>query len=209
MATEHFANLLFDLGGVIMDIEKERCVAAFERLGLRNAASYFGDYTQQGVFAALESGAVTPAEFRAELRRGFDHPVTDAEIDAAFTAFLIGIPRHRLAELRELRRTHGVYLLSNTNPIMWNGFIASQFRQEGLEIADYFDGMVTSFEAKSMKPAAAIFDYAAQKLGIEPAQTLFLDDSEANCQAARALGWHAAVVPPGTEFATILASLHQ
>lgn len=203
-----YKNLLFDLGGVIMDIEKDRCVRAFERLGLRDAPSYFGDYTQSGVFADLESGLITPAQFRAALRPGFDRPVTDAQIDDAFTQFLIGIPRHRLEALLELRRTHRVYLLSNTNPIMWNGFIAKQFEQiDGLKREDYFDGMVTSFEAKCMKPAPEIFDYTARTLHIEPAETLFFDDSAANCDAARALGWNAAVVAPGSEFTTIIAGL--
>lgn len=85
---------------------------------------------------------------------------------------------HRLEALRRLRSRYGIYLLSNTNPVMWNTEIARQFRGEGREREDYFDGMVTSFEARVMKPEAAIFDYAAEKLGIVPAETLFLDDSQ-------------------------------
>ena len=192
-------NLLFDLGGVIMDICKDRCVRAYEALGLKNAASYFGDYVQSGIFADLESGKITPAQFRDELRKGFDHPVTDAQIDAAFEEFLTGIPRHRLEELRKLRGKYGVYMLSNTNPIMWNSKIKREFEQEGLEREDYFDGIVTSFEAKSMKPDRKIFDYARDKFGINPAETLFLDDSQANVDAAKALGWQAKLVEPGDE----------
>ena len=110
----------------------------------------------------------------------------------------------RLQALRELRRHYGVYMLSNTNPIMWNSFIAGQFRQEGLEINDYFDGIVTSFESKCMKPSAHIFDHAAETLKIKPSETLFLDDAEVNCRAAEALGWHAALVAPGHEFMEVL-----
>lgn len=197
-------NLMFDLGGVIMDIDRNRCVRAYEALGLKDAESYLGVYVQSGIFADLEGGKITPAQFRTELRKGFDRPVTDAEIDAAFTRFLIGIPRHRLEELRALRKDYGMYLLSNTNPIMWNGMIRTEFEQEGLEREDYFDGLVTSFEAKSMKPDARIFDYARDKFGIDPAETLFLDDSQTNVDAARALGWQAALVPPGTEFTDVV-----
>lgn len=200
-------NLLFDLGGVIMDIEKARCVRAFEELGLPDAPSYFGDYVQKGPFAAIESGAISAPEFRDIMRRAIGRPVTDAQIDAAFTRFLIGIPVQRLAALRGLRERYGIYLLSNTNPIMWDGYIAEQFCQEGLTRPDYFQGMVTSFEAKCMKPDAAIFDYTARNLHIRPEETLFLDDSAANCEAARALGWHAAEVVPGTEFTDTLRSL--
>lgn len=83
-------NLLFDLGGVIMDIDKNRCVKAFDELGLKNASSYFGEYSQQGPFMALERGDIDAAEFHRVLRGGFDVPVTDGEIDRAFCRFLIG-----------------------------------------------------------------------------------------------------------------------
>lgn len=104
----------------------------------------------------------------------------------------------RLVALRDLRRQGlGVYMLSNTNPIMWNSKIGEEFGREGLRREDYFDGMVTSFEARVMKPAPEIFNYAAEQLGIAPDKTLFLDDGEANVRAAEALGWHAALVRPG------------
>jgi putative hydrolase of the HAD superfamily len=198
-------NLLFDLGGVIMDIEKMNCVAAFERIGLKNALSYFGEYSQQGPFEALEAGRISADEFHTQMREVIDGVVSDADIDAAFNAFLTGIPAKRLADLRELRKSYKIYLLSNTNSIMWNSKIADEFKKEGFVREDYFDGMVTSFEAKSLKPNAQIFDYTAKSLGINPAETLFLDDSLANCEAARALGWNAAQVAVGTEFIDILA----
>ena len=75
------------------------------------------------------------------------------QIDDAFQAFITGIPAHRLAELRRLREAgYRIYLLSNTNPIMWNGVIAREFEKEGMRREDYFDGMVTSFEAGCVKP---------------------------------------------------------
>ncbi len=191
---------MFDLGGVIMDIERMRCVRAFEELGLKNADSLLGDYEQQGPFAALESGQIGAYEFRRRMRALIGREVSDSEIDAAFVRFLIGIPVYRLAQLRQLRERYGIYLLSNTNPIMWNSFIAESFRQEGKEREDYFDGMVTSFEAKVMKPSPEIFEYARRKFNILPEETMFLDDSKANCEAAVSLGWRALHVAPGTEF---------
>lgn len=200
-------TLLFDLGGVIMDIDRHRCIEAFEALGMPDIADFLGDYSQSGPFAGVEDGSVSPARFRDIIRRHIPHPVTDDEIDRAFCRFLIGIPRHRLEALRELAKHYRVCLLSNTNPIMWNSFIADQFTGEGLTREDYFDGMVTSFEAHALKPAPEIFNYTADKLGMEPSETLFLDDSEANCEAARRCGYHAAHVAPGTEFTDTLKAL--
>lgn len=197
-------NLLFDLGGVIMDIRKEDCVTAFEKLGLPDAAAYFGDFVQQEPFASLESGHLSVREFHDILRPRFPQPVTNAQIDNAFQQFLKGIPVERLQQLRSLRKRFNLYLLSNTNPIMWKNRIAMEFGKEGLNVHDYFDGITTSFAAKAMKPAPEIFEYAAATMEIVPDQTLFLDDSEANCRAAEALGWKAAHVPVGTSFMNVI-----
>lgn len=200
-------NLLFDLGGVIMDIRKENCIAAFEKLGLRDAASYFGEYSQQGPFMLLERGDMSVDDFHAALRPNLPAGVTDSQIDEAFCKFLIGIPVSRLKALRELRRRYPVYLLSNTNPIMWNSTIRTEFEKEGRTREDYFDGMITSFEAHSLKPDPAIFAYTAEKLGIDPADTLFLDDSQTNLDAAGRLGFRTALVTPDKDFSEILAAI--
>ena len=197
-------NLLFDLGGVIMDIDRDRCVEAFKELGMANADEFLGVYGQKGDFLALERGEITPEEFRDRLRPYFRPGLTDAEMDAAFCRFLIGIPRHRLEALRRLRKRFGIYLLSNTNAIMWHSKIAEEFRQEGLEMADYFDGIVASFEVNAYKPDAEIFEKTAQICGICPEETLFFDDSERNCEAARACGYQAVHVAPGTEFESLV-----
>lgn len=200
-------NLLFDLGGVIMDIDRMNCVRAFRALGFENIEEFLGDYGQKGAFALLESGKISPAEFRDTIRQYIPHRVSDAQIDEAFEAFLIGIPRRRLEVLRSLRERYHLYLLSNTNAIMWNSFIRRSFEQEGRELGDYFDGTVTSFEARSLKPSPEIFELCASKLAINPAETLFLDDSAANCEAARQCGYEAAQVKPGVEFDAILREL--
>ena len=201
-------NLLFDLGGVIMDLGRNRCVRAFSDLGMADADDFLGVYGQKGAFLALERGEIDADEFHDRIRPMFDHPVTDEEMDRAFDQFLLGIPVKRLQDLRELRRRgYGVYLLSNTNPIMMEGFIANEFRKEGLEMKDYFDGAVCSCVAKCYKPEPEIFDYTCRECGIKPEETLFFDDSQANVDAARALGFMAETVPPGTEFMDILKTV--
>lgn len=197
-------NLLFDLGGVILDIKRDNCIKAFEQLGVHDPGKYLGDYEQSSFFHNIEAGLITPQQFRDEVRTLIDHPVTDDRIDDAFNAFLIGIPVERLREIERLHRHYHIYMLSNTNAIMWDSVIQHEFRKDGHDMAYYFDGTVTSFEAKVCKPDAGIFLFAEKKLGINPAETLFMDDSEANCEAARALGFHAAQVLPGTEFITLI-----
>lgn len=200
-------NLLFDLGGVIMDIRRLNCVASFECLGMKDADSFLGEYSQKGPFLQLEEGLISEAEFRTAVRAIIDGEVSDEQIDKAFCDFLVGIPLHRLVELRELKKIYNIYMLSNTNSIMWHSRIAEEFRQEGLEREDYFDGIVTSFEARSIKPDAKIFHTVVEKLGIKPEETLFLDDSQKNLDAAAELGFHTLLVAPGSEFFELLKSI--
>lgn len=198
-------NFLFDLGGVIIDIRRQDCVDAFRHLGFGDIGDYLGDYGQKGVFLALEEGKVTPEEFRAELRRHLPADVTDSQIDAAFNAFITGIPLSRLQTLRRLRAEgHKLYVISNTNPVMWDASIKDAFAQEGGDINTYFDGVVTSFEAGVCKPDPAIFALCCSWFGIRPEETVFFDDSAANCEAASRLGFHAVHVPPGKEFSDML-----
>lgn len=197
-------NLLFDLGGVIMDIKRSRCVKAFEQLGMTDADSFLGEYSQKGPFLKLEEGIITPDEFRDEIRKLIPTTVSDNEIDNAFCQFLVGIPVHRLESLRKLRSDYRIYMLSNTNPIMWNSRIDEEFRQEGYDVNHYFDGIVTSFEAKSIKPNHKIFETVIKQCGINPDETLFFDDSQKNLDAAKKIGFHTALVSIGTEFTELL-----
>ncbi|MBE6304362.1 MAG: HAD family phosphatase [Bacteroidales bacterium] len=198
------ATLLFDLGGVIMDIDRLRAVKAFQQLGMDNADDFFDPYCQRGLFLQLEQGLISPEEFRSAVRPLFSRNVSDEEIDAGLMKFLIGIPEERLLRLLDLRRAGcKVFLLSNTNPIMWNAFISSEFRKLGGDFSTYFDGGVTSFEAKCCKPDARIYQLAQQKLGIIPAETVFFDDGLANVEAARQLGFGAEHVTPENDFMTL------
>lgn len=200
-------NLLFDLGGVIMDIRRENAVKALQELGLKDADNLLGDYVQNGIFRSLEEGNITPKAFNDAVRNYFPEDgkgVSDKDIEQAFMKFLTGIPVHRLRELEELHRTYKIYMLSNTNIIMWEGEIKQDFTVDGHDMDYYFDGIVTSFEAHSVKPDRAIFDYAVKKLGIDPAETLYLDDSLLNIEKGRQLGFQVLHVPSDTEFYPLL-----
>ena len=91
---EGVKNLLFDLGGVIMDIRRENCVKALEQLEVSGIGEMLGVYCQQGAFLQLEEGKITPAEFRDYVRGKSARTLSDEEIDTAFDAFLatLGYP---------------------------------------------------------------------------------------------------------------------
>lgn len=207
MVKGEIKNLLFDLGGVIMDIKRENCVKAFEAMGMTDANDLLGEYAQKGVFLELEEGKISPNEFRTEIRKHISSTVSDKDIDTAFCKFLLGIPPHRLNSLEKLKEDFNIYLLSNTNPIMIESDIKHYFKVCGKEMADYFDGMILSYEAKSIKPDSGIFEYTIKKLGIKPEETIFFDDSQKNLDASAKFGFKTALVSPGSEFMDIIADI--
>ena len=113
-------SLIFDFGGVLVDLNKQRTLEAFTAMGF-DATPYIGHYVQSGIFEKLELGQLSAAAFYDEVRRasGNEH-LTDAEIAAAWNSMLVGVSHERLDMPIELRRRYPVYLLSNTNAIHWD-----------------------------------------------------------------------------------------
>lgn len=181
-------NLVIDFGGVLIDLDRRRCVENFKKLGLTDVEKVLDIYHQQDFFQNYEKGLITSAEFREEIRGRIGKPVPDAEIDEAWNSFLVGIPTFKLDLLLELRRNYVVYLLSNTNELHWQWSCRNAFPYKGFSVEDYFEHIYLSFEMKKAKPDTAIFRQVLDETGILPEETLFIDDSEANCRAAETLG---------------------
>lgn len=113
---------------------------------------------------------------------------------------------YSLRFLEQLRQKgYRIYLLSNTNPIMWNSRIAEEFRKDGHDISYYFLGCETSFEAHCCKPDPEIFLDTLRRFSLEASDVLFLDDSADNCAAAARLGFRTLCVLPGQDFTQLLA----
>lgn len=185
-------NIIFDLGGVVIDLARENAVSALTELGVEDTERLLGEYAQQGEFLKLETGEITVAEFYDNLMPRCHKGTTCKEIQDAFNRFLVKLPIERLRELRALREAgYKVYMLSNTNPVMFDSWIDEAFRQEGLTVNDYFDGIVTSYKEHVCKPDPRIFENIIRRYSLNGEETLFLDDSEANCESARKTGLHA------------------
>lgn len=185
-------NVIFDLGGVVIDLDRDRAVRALEKLGLEDADAMLGLYGQQEPFYGLETGERSSGEFFDIMRSRMQLGVTDKQITEAINQFLVALPLKRLEMLRRMRLAgYRIFMLSNTNPVMFNTWIDRAFRQEGGSVNDYFDGIVVSYEELMCKPNVAIFETLMRRYGLNPSATLMLDDSEKNCQAAAEAGAHA------------------
>ena len=190
-------KLLFDFGGVLVDLDKERCIHAFEKIGF-DAGRYLGAFKQSGPFSAIERGEMSIPDFCQEVRKLCTNArVTDDEIVKAWQSFLVGVPADRLNMLLKIHQHYSVNVLSNTNAVHWGMASEGYFRYEGHRLQDFFDQVFLSCELGMEKPEKAVFDKVVQELQVEPSEVLFLDDSEANCEAARQCGLKALLAPAG------------
>lgn len=190
-------NIIFDWGGVLIDLDTEGCIEAFRRLGADVKALLTGT-NELGVFSAYESGALDTAGFHQEIRRIIGKEVSDEEIDKAWNTQLKSIPAGKLDLLLELKAHYNLYLLSNTNELHWLCGTKA-FRYKGHEVQDYFKQIFLSFRMHLAKPDPQIFLTALKEAGLKAEETLFVDDSPVNCQAAASAGLHTFHYVPGND----------
>ncbi len=207
---KNIKNIIFDLGGVVIDLKREKAVEALEAIGFSGANEMLGLYRQQEPFLSLETGHCTVAEFFDSIRAGIDGEVSDVSIQNALNEFLRGMPVERLQAIRKLRdKGYRLFVLSNTNAMMFHSWIEEKFTQEGMRVNDYFDGIVTSFQEGTCKPDPELFRTVLRRYRLNPEETLMLDDSEANCNAAESVGMKARKVgsTPADDMLAITAEL--
>lgn len=188
MKRKGIKNLIVDFGGVLIDLDRQRCLENFRELGLPDVEHTLDLYHQQDFFQQYERGLISSADFRNVIREKIGKDVDDARIDAAWNSFLVSIPTYKLDLLLALRKDYVVYLLSNTNEIHWKWSCEYAFPYKTFRVEDYFEHIFLSYEMKMAKPDEEIFRKVLDDAGLDPKETFFIDDSEANCMTARSLG---------------------
>jgi FMN phosphatase YigB (HAD superfamily) len=207
MSTSVLPNLLFDFGGVIIDIDYIRTPNALRRLSRAGSTVDFSQASQGELFDKVETGQVSPAEFRQGLRELYELEGTDEEIDEAWGALLLDVPAERLALIGELRRKgHQTALLSNTNSLHIGQVNQRLAQQYGFKngIADCLDRVFYSQEVGLRKPGEEIFHHALREMNWQAADTLFIEDSPQHIATARRLGLRVLHLAPPLTLTTAL-----
>lgn len=184
-------NIIFDLGGVIYDINYQNTIDAFTDLGALNAKSLYSQAEQSKLFDQYEIGAITTDQFIKGLKRELPKGVTPEEIKLAWNIMLTGIPEHRLDFLEEVAERYNIYLLSNTNELHLNQINEEMDKFDYGDLRSYFDGVYYSFEIGLRKPNLDIFETIIEREELDPEETLFIDDSAQHVKGAKKAGLHA------------------
>jgi putative hydrolase of the HAD superfamily len=184
-----YKNIIFDLGGVLININYSLTSQAFEALGLGKFDELFSQAHQTKLFDLYEKGLITSDEFRARVKTFFSQPIDDHTIDAAWNAMLLDFPKKRLDFLKKIKTTHRTFLLSNTNDIHIQTINAELQRVHGIpNLCGHFEKVYLSYEVHMRKPDAEIFELVLRENSLEPSDTLFIDDSPQHLETAKKLG---------------------
>lgn len=189
MRLTDYKNIIFDLGGVILNLDYQLTISAFEKLGSGDFEAKYSQLQQVDLFDEYERGEMSSSSFRKGIREVFGLSLSDEEIDTAWNAMLLDLPIERLQLLSDLRKTKNLVLLSNTNAIHINSF--SDYLKEHHDTEDlsgYFDKLYYSFEMGMRKPELRIFQFVLDEQNYNPKETLFIDDSSQHIEAAQTLG---------------------
>lgn len=195
-------NLIFDLGGVLLDLNVARMLKAFEDVGL-DPKAFVADSGEEGATPVCEGmsagrllsdyqmGNVTTEELLSTILPQCRPGTTEAQLIEAWNYCLVDIPLERLETLRRWRgKGHRIYMLSNTNDLHWRHVEAHCFGK-GLSLEDCFDGVFLSHEMRLAKPDGAIYRKLVGTLNAEPGDCWFVDDAQVNVEAARKEGLQA------------------
>jgi glucose-1-phosphatase len=201
----HFPNIIFDLGGVLLNIDYHLTIKAFEKLGFKDFSDTYTQLAQSELFDKFERGEITPEEFRHGIRPSLQAGVTDAEIDGAWNVMLLDLPTERLTLLQALGASKRIFLLSNTNAIHVSAFEQQVQAQHGINgLAGLFEAAYYSCDVGMRKPEKRIFQMVTEENGLIPSETLFIDDSPQHVEGARNAGLHAYHLTGGETVLNIL-----
>ncbi len=185
-------NIIFDFGGVLLPIDISKTALEFERLGLSDFESIYSMKKQVRFFDDFEKGNIPASAFRSEIRKHYKRPLSDEEIDFAWNALLGELPPERFNFLKELGEKYNLFLLSNTNSIHHSAFINTLNQTFG---KDQFEKLFVktyySFQMGSRKPDKRIFGMVIKDSGVNPQETVFIDDNLDNALAAQYAGLNA------------------
>lgn len=185
-------NIIFDLGGVILNIDFELTIDAFKKLGFENFDELFSQAKQSGIFDKLDKGLVTPKEFRDGVRELAGKPFTDEQIDCAWNELLLDFPYNRLKLLDQIKTQYRTFLLSNTNQIHFDVYNQTLFNTFGVKnLSHFFEKEYYSFALHMRKPDAEIYELILNQNGLNAEETLFIDDTEQHIIGAKAVGINA------------------
>jgi epoxide hydrolase-like predicted phosphatase len=181
--------IIFDLGGVILNIDYNLTRQAFEKSGITNFHEMYSQATADDLFENLETGTVSEEDFYKQFNKRTQIALDKNEIQINWNAMLLSFRERSLEFLESIKSKYKLYLLSNTNHIHLDAFNKIYHTTSRIKpFEEFFDKVYYSCEIGLRKPNSDIYEFVLKENDLEAAKTLFIDDSVQNIDAAKAVG---------------------
>lgn len=205
---KHIKNIIFDLGGVIINLDINRTIADVNRISHVPFENIYTQAKQSDLFNLLDKGKITQKEFFRELKKELNFRGNDKDLLDAWNAMLLDVPEHRLDTLVNAKQNYNTYLLSNTCEPHIEVFERELYLEHGVKnFEDYFDKVYYSCRVGMRKPDKEIFELVLKENSLNPKETVFIDDSIQHVQGAGACGINAYLLPKNMEVGELLKEL--
>lgn len=184
-----FKNIIFDFGGVFIEVDYHKTAAAFKALGITNFDDLYSQHEASSLFQNLETGKLSPQDFCGAIRQISQKELNDNAIISAWNAMLGQYLPTEINILSELKNQYRLILFSNTNEIHYNAFV--QLYQQHINkkpFHEFFHSVYYSHQCGYRKPDKESFHSLLQQEHIAAEQTLFIDDTLVNCIGATEAG---------------------
>ena len=193
------------MGGVIVDVHRDRAIRIFMDIGVSDIEQFLDVYCHKGIFYDFENGDIDTDEFCRLLCKHTGKSIPREAIERAWKSMIDPPLAYKLEYLRDLRaKGYKVLLLTNNNPVIIGWACSPGFTPYGNALSDYFDKLYISYQMKCSKPGLEIYQKMIDDAGIDPAESLFIDDSDRNIQAAVACGLHVLLIQNGSDWRNTL-----
>lgn len=205
MVTTRIKNIIFDLGGVLLNLDFAKTFRAFEALGVKEFATYFAQSHSNPLFAQLEKGEISPVDFYRQFRLTTGVDASNEEIAHAWNAMLLDFRTTSMAYLKQIGGQYRVFLLSNTNQIHLEAFRAIHYHQFGHNgFDDHFEKAWYSHELGLRKPDVECYTTVMQHHALTGTETLFVDDTAINITGAEKAGLATCLLEKGMKIEVVL-----
>ena len=182
-------NIIFDLGGVLLNIDYNKTSEAFKNLGIKNFDELFSQFKADELFEKLETGNITEDNFYQSIQKYSKLPLEVTDIKAAWNMMLLDFRKDSISFLESISDKYNLFLLSNTNSIHYTAFQQILQKETGKRELDiFFKKSYYSHLIKMRKPYPATYNFVLNDSSLIAKETLFIDDSINNIEAAKKLG---------------------
>lgn len=180
--------IIFDFGGVLINIDYQATINAFEKLGGNDFNTLYTQASQSHLFDRLETGEISPQYFINQLLELLPPSTPPNKVVHAWNTMILDIPLSVIELLDSLKKKYKLYLLSNTNQIHIDKALVELSKVTNRPLDDFFEKVYLSHQVKLRKPNTSIFEFVIKDQNLDPEKTLFIDDSIQHIEGAEKVG---------------------